>query len=105
MCGIITVNLDIENALQAILHCGEPLFQRPYILKLPTLRWHLFSFLHLIEHNITFTLFSPGVSAELISSECLLFNSIQQTFIGHLLCARHCARHSGGDQNVYPSVS
>lgn len=67
----------IESAWQAILHCGEALFQSPHILKLPTLTWHLFSSLHLIEHNITFILFSPGVSVELISSKCLLFNSIQ----------------------------
>ena len=54
------VNFDIENVLQAILHCGEVSFQSPHILKLTTLRWYLFSFLRLIEHNITFILFFSG---------------------------------------------
>lgn len=76
-CGIVIVNTDIENALQAILYCGEASFKSPHVLKLPTLSWHLFSFQHLIEHNITFIFYSPGVSVELISSECFLFNSIQ----------------------------
>lgn len=72
-CGIVIINLDTENALQAIPHCGEASFQSPYVLKLTTLRWYLFSFLYLIGHNITVILlvfFPPGVSIELISSEC-----------------------------------